>query len=162
MPTFCAAVSQSECCIVSRDFEVFSVDGTVLHVRACCQTVRIEMAYLTKAENTLFLSTYLIVLCFGVYQIYLVGDGKLWLDRCEFYSEKKKTKFEWSFYYICTEISTNGVYSGFTTGWKILDVKRDDLDYEWETWKAFSMRNIIWFVSHLTLSECTRSLAPEV
>lgn len=95
MPTFCAAVSQSECCIVSRDFEVFSVGGTVLHVRACCQTVRIEMAYLTKAENTLFLSTYLIVLCFGVYQIYLVGDGKLWLDRCEFYSKKKNTKFEY-------------------------------------------------------------------
>lgn len=59
-------------------------------------------------------------------------------------------------------ISSKSKYLGFANGWKLLNRKRDDLDYEWEAWKLFVWNNLLWFIFHLTVTEIFRWIRPKV
>lgn len=65
-------------------------------------------------------------------------------------------------FFVLSEISNNNAYSGFTSGWKILQIKRDDLDHEWEMWKSFVFEHVYWFTGHVVVSEIVRIISPNV
>lgn len=50
----------------------------------------------------------------------------------------------------------------FDDGWKFLNRKRDDLDYEWEAFTLFIERYIYWYIYHAVISEIVRFIAPKV
>ncbi|KAG4070165.1 hypothetical protein HA402_003855 [Bradysia odoriphaga] len=89
--------------------------------------------YLPKPEIAVYLIVYVLFLLYGIYQIYMLSDV----------------------------ISSKSKYIGFTNGWKLLGRKRDDLDFEWESWKYFVWDNCLWFSFHLILTETLRWIAPK-
>ncbi|KAJ6634594.1 Protein-cysteine N-palmitoyltransferase Rasp, partial [Pseudolycoriella hygida] len=86
--------------------------------------------YLPRTEILIYFVVYILFLSYGIYQIYMLSEA----------------------------ISSKLKNTGFTSGWKFLDRKRDNLDFEWEAWKNFVWDNCLWFLFHLILTEIFRWL----
>ena len=50
----------------------------------------------------------------------------------------------------------------FADGWSLINRKRDDLDYEWESTISFIKNNIFWFIAHLILSCICQQIGEKV
>lgn len=76
---------------------------------------------------------------------------------------EEKLKIKYIEICIFTDYIAEYSHYGFEKGWNLLSNRwRDNMDYEWESWKTFLYTKSGWFVAHCVLSAVTRIYSSKV